>query len=286
MATYLDYQNQLNGLRSVHETVKTVEKVSASHLKIEKNHLLQLEKDGQLIINSMFRLSQSTSLCPNPFHEQKDKGGKILLVMASAKGLVGGIFHSLANLVLQNHNNYQEIWLVGEKGGKALDQVNIHNFISIGDWEDEDNSKKNDDIVLKIIEMIKQKSVVQFDVAYLENLSVSVQKAFLYNLLPVKNNILEKNSVEKFSIGLPIFEDGKSKMMKLFVAKHVILQLHLLFAKTKQAELSARMVTSEHAAAKAEELVNKTRLQYLTLRRNILTQQQLTNHASHIKQNV
>lgn len=277
MSTYLDYQNQLHGFQSVHQTVKTVEKISAAHLKKIKKQVVKQKENVRIVTNIINRLSLFTEIVSNPFNINPRSKQKILLVISSNKGLVGGLFHNLVDLVVQHQDNYHEIWVVGSKGTKVLDQAGVQNYKQI------DNQNFHSEIILKIITLLKKLSVWQFDVIYLENLSVSIQKASFSPLLPVTNKSIKSYSIQKSRIGLPIFEDNKYKIMKMLVTQYISFQLHYLFVQTKQAELSARMVTSEHAAAKAEDLVNTLKLHYLTQRRHTLTQQQLANYSSHLK---
>lgn len=279
MPTYLDYKKQIDGLDSVNQTVKTVEKVAASHLRLVKPKVEYHKDLVEKLKRILLRLCQFTPLVRHPWTANVKTKPKALLVLSSDKGLVGGLFHNLAEKVLTRFQDYDQLWVIGSRGAKALEQVNVTNYQLLGN-----DLELEEAIVPLILQQIETSQLYQLDVLYLESLSVSIQKVSSQTVLPLSAKRLKSPDMPKAETGLPIFETSKATMMQQLAKQYVIALLHQLITETKHAELSARMVTSEHAAAKAQEMVQNLKRRYLTERRHILTQQQLSSYSAHLPQ--
>jgi len=125
MKTYLVYKERVEGFKDVSETVKVVEKISASSVHSLKKETASLSIYINEIKNILFRLSPFCKENNHPLLQKNDTGEKTLVIITGDKGLVGGLWHKVIDAFLENDNHYQSVIIIGKEGQEYLNEENV-----------------------------------------------------------------------------------------------------------------------------------------------------------------
>ena len=120
MKTYLDYKNQIEGFEDVSETVKAMEKISASSVHFLKQKVANLNTYASEIESVMAELSLFYQNKNSPLLQENTSGKKTLIILSGERGLVGGLWHNLIGAFLETGGHYQSIIVAGAKGENYL----------------------------------------------------------------------------------------------------------------------------------------------------------------------
>lgn len=283
MKTYLDYKNQIEGFEDVSETVKAMEKISASSVHFLKQKVANLNVYASEIERAMAELSFFYQNESSPLLQKNASGKKALIILSGEKGLVGGLWHNLIGAFLEAGERYQSVIIVGAKGENYLREEGARiekQFAGLAETSETSDIKEITDYIFS---EFKKKTFSQVDVLYPRFVSLAKQEPVFIPFLPfIFNSQGETKSGEvKTSSGLPIFEPSKKEVFAALMQKYIGMFFRKIVMEARLSELSARTVAMEHASAKTDELIKKINLNYLKERRRAITQKQLESFAAH-----
>ena len=316
MKSYITYKNQLEGIKDVSETVKTVEKIAASSVHFLKQEVANLDIYGAEIEKALARLSLFYQKKKHPLllprkkfilNKQKiETEKKALIILTGNKGLVGGLWHKIVNSFLDTAKQYQSVIMIGAKGKNYLKEENIPIIKSFTNFFDIPTEEEIKNITDYIFNEFKKGAFFQVDILYPKFVSLAQQTPNFTLFLPFeftrlesreynnknfpKNKLREQqeSSMEFESKndkntgdGFPIFEPSKQKIFDNLLQKYIGTFFYKIIMETKLSELSARTVAMEHAATKTKELIQKLTLDYTKQRHRIVTQRQLESFVTH-----
>jgi F-type H+-transporting ATPase subunit gamma len=279
MKTYLKYKSQIQGFNDVLATVKTTEKIAASSIHFLKEKAKNLQLYSSQIEKILAGLSLFYSAKSCPFLEKRAAGEKLLIVITSDKGLVGGLWHRLVSFLLTKTKDYQTIAVIGRKGQRYLREEKISlskSFLGI-------SSQETEKIKDYLFDRFKKREIAQVDIIYPKFISLAQQEPVLVAFLPFEFNFEQKSEelLNQSNIGLPIFEPSKRKIFDELLERYIQVSFDKILLEAKLAELAARTVAMEHASAKTEELIRQLSLAYFKERRRAVTQKQLESFMVH-----
>jgi len=278
MKSYVTYKNQIQGIKDVSETVKTVEKIAASSVHFLKKEVFNLNIYTSNLEETLTRLSIFYQK-KNHFLLQKSViGKKTLVILTSDKGLVGGLWHEVVNTFLENTEQYKSIIVIGAKGKNYISEENIPIVKSFTNLLDISSTEEIEHITRYIFDEFKKRRFSQVDILYPKFISLAEQKPTLVSFIPFSFKLTKE---EKNKEGLPIFEPSRQRIFGILLQKYIEVFFRKINMETKLSELSARTVAMEHAAAKTEEFIQKLTLDYTKQRRRIVTQRQLESFIAH-----
>jgi F-type H+-transporting ATPase subunit gamma len=283
MKTYLAHKNQMQGLKDVLETVKTVEKIAASSVHFLKQEVASLNSYAAEIEKILTRLSLFYPKENHPLLREKNTGKRALIVLTGDKGLVGGLWHAVVSALLENIHQYQAVISIGAKGEAYLKEEDVQ--IKRWFFQTSDIPQKQDieKITGYIFGEFKKGTFRQVAVLYPQFISLAKQSPLFVSFLPFKFALAAKAEGEfsEAALGLPIFEPSKRKFFDRLLQKYIGLFFYKIVMEAKLSELSARTVAMEHAGAKTNQLIQKFTLDYAKERRRAITQRQLESFAVH-----
>lgn len=283
MKTYLAHKNQVQGLRDVSETVKTVEKIAASSVHFLKQEVASLNSYALEIEKILARLSLFYRKENHPLLQERNTGKRALIVLTGNKGLVGGLWHAVVSALLENIHQYQAVISIGAKGEAYLKEESGQAkrlFLQTPDILQKQDIEKITDY---IFDGFKKGIFRQVAVLYPQFISLAKQSPLLVSFLPFRFVLAAKAGGEfsEGALGLPIFEPSRRKLFDRLLQKYIGLFFYKIVMETRLSELSARTVAMEHASAKTSRLIQKFTLDYLKERRRVITQKQLESFAVH-----
>jgi len=278
MKSYIAHKNQIQGVKDVSETVKTVEKIAASSVHFLKQEVSELNTYAAEIERVLARLSLFYQKEDHPLLQKRTMGRKTLVVITGDKGLVGGLWHGITNTFLKNVKQYQSVIVIGTKGENYLKEENIPIIKLFTHFFDIPKKREIKTITNYIFSEFKKGTFSQVDILYPQFVSLAEQTPTLIPFLPFE---FKPAKEKKSSEGLPIFEPSKQKVFGNLLQKYIGAIFYKIIMETKLSELSARTVAMEHATEKTKELIQKLTLDYTKERRRIITQRQLQSFAAH-----
>ena len=277
MKSYIAHKNQIQGIKDVSETVKIVEKIAASSVHFLKKEVFSLNAYATKIEKMLIRLSLFYQKKDNPLLQKKE-GRKILVILTSDKGLVGGLWHEVINTFLENAKQYKNIVMIGTKGENYIKEENILSIKSFTNLFDISQKEETEYVTNYIFDEFKKGTFSQVDILYPQFVSLAEQTPNFISFLPFEFKLTkEKNNDE----GLPIFEPSKQKVFDSLLQKYIEIYFYKIIMETKLSELSARTVAMEYAATKTKELIKKLILNYTKKRHRIVTQRQIESFNTH-----
>ncbi len=279
MKKYIDYKSEMEGFEDVSLTVKTVEKVSASYIHFLKAMTNNLYNYNQTIEKVLERLLQFHKVTDNPFLKQRRTNRKLLVFLSGDKGLVGGLYHNLANILLDYNEKYDYLIVVGRKGERYIKE---EGFKILKSFYFADYLPKPEEIQLigdYILNQFKNKNFSKIDILYPAFISLSVHQPKFVRFLPFP--FLQNQAKEGPVIGLPIFASNPKKIFNDLFTKYIKTFFARVVLESKLSEFSARTVAMEHATVKTQEFLDKIKLDYFKERKRIITQKQLESFSVH-----
>ena len=306
MKFYAMYKNQIQVVKDVSETVKTVEKIAASSIHSLKQEVSNLNAYAIEVEKILIRLSLFCQNKDHPLLQKKGVGRKTLVILTGDKGLVGGLWHGVINTFLKNAKQYQTIIMIGVKGEHYLKEEKIPIIKLFTYFFDISKKEEIKHITDYIFNEFKRGIFSRVDILYPQFVSLAEQTPSFIPFLPFEFTTLEitnydgKNATEnkrheqrkfltgfkltkekKSGEGLPIFEPSKQKVFDKLLQKYIEIFFYKIVMETKLSEFSARTVAMEHAATKTKEIIQKLTLGYTKQRRRIVTQRQMESFAAH-----
>jgi len=278
MKSYVTYKNQIQGIKDVSETVKTVEKIAASSVHFLKKEVVSLNLYASELEKTLTRLSLFYQKKDHPLLQKKTTGEKTLIILTSDKGLVGGLWHGVVNEFLEKTEQYKSVVVVGAKGENYLQEESmpvVESFVDLPDTFPKEGVQR---ITNYIFDEFKKRTFSQVDILYPKFISLAEQSPKFIPFIPFNFRLTEE---EQNKEGMPIFEPSKQEIFSRLLQKYVEVFFHKIIMETKLSELSARTVAMEHASTKTEEFVQKFTLDYIKQRRRIITQRQLESFVAH-----
>jgi len=285
MKKYLEYKNEIQGFEDVIETVKTMEKIAASHIHLLKNEVRDLETYIQILEEIISRLLLFYAEENHPLLSPKVSGKNSIVIITGDKGLVGGLYHNSINLFLPKAKNYQSLISVGNKGESYLKEERIMVDKTFPNSSEVPKAEEITAITDYIFSEFERGEIKKVDIIYPQFISLSQSRPKLVQFLPFKfglNRINPKKGLPAGeSLGFPIFEPSRRKIFSRLLKKYIKVFFYEIITEAKLSEFSARTITTEQAAAKTEDLIRKLKVTYVKERRIIMAQKQIESFAIH-----
>lgn len=271
MKSYLNYKNQLSGLNEVLVTVQATEKIAASEVHNLEKRVEVLKLYTQHLEKALYRLHLLyPQLENNPYLKSNNQGKRILVSIFGDKGLVGGLWHNMVDLIQNLKASYDEIVVFGLKGKEYLleEKVQItRTFIN------------TEAMVEYLFFRYKNKELSRVDLIYPAFVSLSHQLPKLGKILPF--TFINEDDSPILDEGIPLFTPSKKSVADFLLERYITSFLLKIVLETKLSELSARTVSSEHAQAKTKEVIKQIKKEYLKDRKKVLTLRQLESFLNH-----
>jgi len=281
MKRYLEDKNRIQIYQDVFETVKTIEKISASKLHFLKQRVKSLSVYTETLEKILIRL-----LCfhrPNhPFLEKSREGKKALLVITGQKGLVGGLYHTLVNYALSIPLKNCHLMVVGSKGKKYFKEEKIKISQTFLDFSELPDFEEVDFITKYIFEKFLRGEFSRVDILYSHFVSVIEQRPLIVGFLPFSSELIERDKTTSQDIfGMPIFDPSPQEVFNQLLKKYIQIFLYRIVLEAKLSEFSARTVNTENARVKIEKIIKNLKLAYFKERRRDISQKQIESFLVH-----
>jgi F-type H+-transporting ATPase subunit gamma len=287
MKNYLFYTTKIKGFKAVEETVRVIEKSAASHIHFLKKKVQFIFFYKNQIRAALDRLSRFYWDADHPLLQEgtRKSSHKALLVVAGAKGVVGGLYHELINEVIIRKNLYHYIWVIGNKGKGYLNEegVQAEELFSASGSKEEFRPQEINKISSDLFSRFQSIGLKKIDVIYPRFFSLAKQRPHIVQFLPfdfvsARNSALAANNGND---SFPIFEPSKKFIFDILIKKYIDVSFAELILEAKLSEFAARTVTAESAIKEIEELISSLRRVFLKEKHRAVTQKQIESFSVH-----
>lgn len=283
MKAYVTYHNQIQGLKEVATTVKTVEKIAAASVHRLKEKVVSLDEYAGNIERLLARLSLFYHPKNHSLMKQNRTGNKALVIITGNKSLVGGLWHAVITAYLRKAYDYQSVMVAGGKGRLFLEEEQREVIRAWDGWANIPGQEDTNIITNYILDEFKRERLAKVDILYPQFVSLAEQKPAIISFLPFTFS-REQARQEKLTndvSGLPIFEPTKQKIFDQLLQKYIGVYLYKVVLEAKLSELSARTVAMEHANIQTRDVIQKLNHSFTKERHRTMTQRQLESFAAH-----
>lgn len=280
MPGYLRAKKEADGYQDLADTVQVAEKIAASQIHLLKNRIAALRSYMDEMETIFADMLPFTDLSGLRYFTERPIGARVLLVMTGDRGLVGGLYHALISEARAKKDDYERIIVVGARGAGYAREERIRVEERPG-FPDEVTNDDVEALAHEVLGMFSDGSVARIDLLYPEFHTIMEQRPVFTPFVPFLSRLTRGGRRREGPLGFPIFEPGRKAFVEAMAERY----LHVVFTRfvmeSKLCELSARTVTTEHAHAKAEDILDRLNLEYLNLRRRELSQAQIENFIGH-----
>lgn len=259
MASIRELSEKKKLIGSINKITKAMQLVAIAKAKRSLAALL----DYRSYYQSMFKLINK--IIDENEVEKYDKN--FWIVITSDLGLAGGYNSNIIKLIQKNFNEYDDIFVIGNKGESLRRSLKYNRFFHIADEEARDNLGKLSGIITEYF-FDKKYNVKVVYTKYISQLEFNPS---IKSILPVE---LEKEELEiKEEYSEIEFEPNKEDLFYEIVDTYIETILIGLYRESKVSENTSRRIAMENASNNGEDMLKELSITYNRLRQSKITQE-------------
>lgn len=269
MANLRAIRNRIRSVKSTQKITKAMKMVAAARLRRAQEKVVQSTPYKKKIEELFARLTQTTT--NHPLLTQREVHKRLVVVMASDRGLCGAFNSGLFRAVMKDLNQSSvptSVIPVGKRAASffANRKFTIHDNQKMF-WSTFDH-KSSHELVERLIGLYLDKEFDQIDVYYNEFISVMTQKPTLMTLIPVAP-AAQQEAVAPIAY---TFKPDQATILNELVPKAIDIRFFVAALHSLAGEFGARMAAMDSATRNAGEMIDS-----LTLNMNRVRQAAITN---------
>ncbi|CAN5162842.1 ATP synthase F1 subunit gamma [soil metagenome] len=281
MKKYLEFKEKVSSYEDIGMTVKTIEQVAASQIHTFKDTLNNLNQYISAITTTLQRLTYYYKPYNHALLQQKTSGKKVLFLITSDKGLVGGLFHLVISHVMAIKSEYSTIYAIGQRGKRYLHEEDIKIIDQIFELSAIPSSEEIEVITNFIFSLYMNHGIMAVDIVYPSFVSISEQAPTVTPFLPFVFTQPQTRESESVALGFPLFESAKKDIYTFLLERYIHSIFYKIVVEAKLSEFAARTIAMEHASAKIKKFSSQISQEYFKERRTSVTQKQLESFTAH-----
>ncbi len=281
MRAYLQIRNDIEGYGVVADTVRAVETVAASNIQRIRNATLSRNAYIDQLRSMLAAFSRHYPLERGRLPRKTEAGVRVLMVIGGDRGMVGGLYNSLVGALAEARGRYDRIVAVGERIAKYALEEGIKVDETLPGVPDSVAREDTGAVSDRAIDEFQNGDWREVDILYSQFSSLTVQTPDIDQFLPYAFTSEDTEPAEDAPLGLPIFSPSKDGVAENLLKRYAALFFHSIASEAKLSEFAARTVAMENAGAKAQEQMDKARLQYFKERRRDFSQKQIESFFAH-----
>jgi len=280
MKTYLQQKEEIEAFSEVGEVLRAEEKISASNIHFLRKKTESLNYYIKLLEESFSRFIQFY-FAPHPLLLEK-KGKRVLLIISGDRGMVGGLWHNIIEMVLSVKKSYDIFIVYGKKGRDYLIQEGVRPVKIFLEGEEDIPSFSEIRVISDyLVSSFISEKWSKIDIVYPRFFTLLFQQPELVTFLPFTLRKEDLYNRYRQEAGFPIFEPKKSEVFNFFLNEHIKNFLLKIFVEARLSELAARTVTTENASSQTKILIKEMRRKFFKERRNYISQKQIESFSVH-----
>ncbi|MFN8549332.1 MAG: ATP synthase F1 subunit gamma [Candidatus Eisenbacteria bacterium] len=280
MATLKQIRRRIRSVKSTQQITRAMEMVAAAKLKRATDRALASRPYAQKAAEVLKSLAGATSDLSHPLFEERPVQKKLLVVLASDKGLCGSYNMTVFRRMENEHPRGSREGLLLYPVGKRSDAYfgkrpwTIHaSMPELGDQTDPQKAKR---LATELVQLYIDKKVDRISLVFTRYVSVISRRVVEEQLLPIVPETGGAHGQESKSENY-IFEPSPEAIFESLLPRYVENRILQAMSESIASEHAARMVSMGAASKNAKEVIER-----LTLEGNKLRQAAITREISEI----
>ncbi len=270
MASLQDIRRRIKSVKSIQQITNAMNMVATSRLRKAKEAAVANKPYADKMAQVVSDIAANAGDFTHPLLEARQEGKKLILVMASDKGLAGAYASNAfkeAVAGIEDKSN-TEILAVGRKTDaffKNRDYEVAKSYIGISERPSYDNAK---DIAVDLISRFVSGEVKEISMVYTRFVSAISCVPETVQLLPFGNLAGQGGTHAEY-----IYEPDAQSVLGYMLPQYLVTTIYAALLQAAASELSSRMNAMSNATDNAQELIAKLDLHYNKVRQAGITRE-------------
>ena len=270
MASLQDIRRRIKSVKSIQQITNAMNMVATSRLRKAKEAAVANKPYADKMAQVVSDIAANAGDFTHPLLEARQEGKKLILVMASDKGLAGAYASNAfkeAVAGIEDKSN-TEIVAVGRKTDaffKNRDYEVAKSYIGISERPSYDNAKE---IAVDLISRFVSGEVKEISMVYTRFVSAISCVPETVQLLPFGNLAGQGGTHAEY-----IYELDAQSVLGYMLPQYLVTTIYAALLQAAASELSSRMNAMSNATDNAQELIAKLDLHYNKVRQAGITRE-------------
>ena len=270
MASLQDIRRRIKSVKSIQQITNAMNMVATSRLRKAKEAAVANKPYADKMAQVVSDIAANAGDFTHPLLEARQEGKKLILVMASDKGLAGAYASNAfkeAVAGIEDKSN-TEIVAVGRKTDaffKNRDYEVAKSYIGISERPSYDNAKE---IAVDLISRFVSGEVKEISMVYTRFVSAISSVPETVQLLPFGNLAGQGGTHAEY-----IYEPDAQSVLGYMLPQYLVTTIYAALLQAAASELSSRMNAMSNATDNAQELIAKLDLHYNKVRQAGITRE-------------
>ena len=270
MASLQDIRRRIKSVKSIQQITNAMNMVATSRLRKAKEAAVANKPYADKMAQVVSDIAANAGDFTHPLLEARQEGKKLILVMASDKGLAGAYASNAfkeAVAGIEDKSN-TEILAVGRKTDaffKNRDYEVAKSYIGISERPSYDNAKE---IAVDLIYRFVSGEVKEISMVYTRFVSAISCVPETVQLLPFGNLAGQGGTHAEY-----IYEPDAQSVLGYMLPQYLVTTIYAALLQAAASELSSRMNAMSNATDNAQELIAKLDLHYNKVRQAGITRE-------------
>lgn len=276
MASMQQLRQRITSVKNTKQITKAMEMVAASKLRRAQDAAVKSREFAKIANQLLTRIRQMTDVNANPLFERRTVKKRLLIVIASDRGLAGGynasvLKHFAAELKKDREAKIEnDIITVGKKATEfcaKVDEIDIKG--AYHDFVDNPTAEDIRPILIMALRGFEDKTYDAVDIVYTDFISSVNQKPATAHLLPAAFEDVELST----HLEDAVFEPTPKQVLEEVTERFVEVEMMQYVLESAASEHSSRMMAMKNATDNAGEIVDDLTLALNTARQAAITQE-------------
>ena len=270
MASLQDIRRRIKSVKSIQQITNAMNMVATSRLRKAKEAAVANKPYADKMAQVVSDIAANAGDFTHPLLEARQEGKKLILVMASDKGLAGAYASNAFKEALAGieDKSNTEIVAVGRKTDaffKNRDYEVAKSYIGISERPSYDNAKE---IAVDLISRFVSGEVKEISMVYTRFVSAISCVPETVQLLPFVNLAGQGGTHAEY-----IYEPDAQSVLGYMLPQYLVTTIYAALLQAAASELSSRMNAMSNATDNAQELIAKLDLHYNKVRQAGITRE-------------
>lgn len=276
MATLKQIRRRIRSVKSTQQITRAMEMVAAAKLRRAQDRALASRPYAQKAQEMLKSLAGAAEGLSHPLFETRPGGKKLLVIMASDKGLCGSFNMHVFRRIEQTYpkETRRQIWLypVGRRANQYFAKRGWQILGSLAESGDQTDPLKAKRLAAELTKAFVSREVDSVSLVFTKFISVIQRRVQEEPLLPIAPEKSDQGKAINY-----IFEPSPEAIFETLLPRYVENRVLQAFAESYASEHAARMVSMGSASKNAKDVILN-----LTLVGNKLRQAAITREISEI----
>lgn len=289
MATPKEIRGKISSIKKTQKITDAMQKVAASKMRRAQIRMETSKPYANKILEVMQHISHSHAEYVHPYLAPREKVNRVgFIVIATDRGLCGGLNINLFRLALEHAQNWQNQgakvdWcLFGDKAAAFFKKLHVNVLATTSHLGETPLISDLIGGIKTMLDAYNAKNIDRLFLVHNKFISTIVQKPQILQLLPIAETLTLDEDLENQAnvkghktkhLWDYIYEPDPGPLLDTLVVRYLETEVYQAMVDNLACEQVARMMAMQNATDNAEELLNELQLAYNKSRQAAITQE-------------